>query len=141
MRRITGWRSNLLRKASWIQRPAISKLPLVLGVSDPPFCFPGGSRLLDCTLTNNLFLPGGVLGVLRSREVHITWRKTIPLLFHTFAKHPLGVGYLYEGGTCRGGGWSNFHPPPPPHLYRAANANEEAADFSSGVFCPVNFHG
>ena len=39
-----------------IQRPAVVKLPFGLGVSDPLFLF----RILDCTLTNYLSLPGGV---------------------------------------------------------------------------------
>jgi hypothetical protein len=44
-----------------IQRPAVVKLSFGLGVSDPPFCFPVVAGWLDCTLTNNLSLPGGVL--------------------------------------------------------------------------------
>ena len=39
-----------------IQRPAVLKLSFGLGVSDPPFLI----RILDCTLTNYLSLPGGV---------------------------------------------------------------------------------
>jgi hypothetical protein len=44
-----------------IRRPAIDKLPFILGVSDPPLYFPWSFQgLLDCTLTNSLFLLGGV---------------------------------------------------------------------------------
>jgi hypothetical protein len=58
-----------------IQRPAIVKLPFVLGVSDPPFLF----QIVGLHFNKQPFPLRRRLGVLRSRLVHISRRKTSPL--------------------------------------------------------------
>jgi hypothetical protein len=78
--------------------------PLVSGVSDPPFCFPGVTRIVGLHFNKQPFPLLRRLGVLRSRKVHITWRKQSP-----FTICP--IGYQFEGGTCCVGGQRLLCPP------------------------------